>query len=375
MSNTYPNPQPITSPTNGKSGRCADPENGYLLIGVLFLVALVLITLAVAAPRVASEIQRDKELELYHRGLQYQHAIRLYYKKFGRYPNNLEQLEKTNEIRFLRKRYKDPVTGKDEWRMIHFGEQKVKTTGLFGQPIAATGMNGLSTPGTPANGAGGSAFGSPSGSAFGSNSGSAFGSNSGSAFGSNSGSAFGSNSGSAFGSSGGSTSAFGGSTGAPTSPVGTGTTTATGTDTSAAGAAGTQAGATDPTAAGGASTGLAGASTSGISSIGSGQTFGGGGIVGVSSTSQKASIREYRKQKHYNEWEFVYDPASELNNMGGAAGAGQQNGMTNQNGSFGGGGFGSNGSNTSPGGFGSSSPTSPTSPQPPTQPTTPAPQQ
>ncbi len=213
---------PANPSNEGKSSKTTDPENGYLLIGALFLVAVVLITLAVAAPQVASEIQRDKELELYHRGLQYQHAIRLYYKKFGRYPNNLEQLEKTNEIRFLRKRYKDPVTGKDEWRMIHFGEQKVKTTGLFGQPIAATGTNGLSTPGTPTNGPGGSAFG-------GSNSGSAFGSNSGSAFGSNSGSAFGSNSGSAFGSSGGSTSAFGGSTGTSAPTTGTGTA-ATGTD-------------------------------------------------------------------------------------------------------------------------------------------------
>ena len=228
--------KPANPPNQGKSSKTADPENGYLLIGALFLVAVVLITLAVAAPQVASEIQRDKELELYHRGLQYQHAIRLYYKKFGRYPSNLEQLEKTNEIRFLRKRYKDPVTGKDEWRMIHFGEQKVKTTGLFGQPIAATGNNGLSTPGTTQNGPGGSAFGGRL-LRIRINSGSAFGSNSGSAFGSNSGSAFGSNSGSAFGSSGGSTSAFGGSTGTAAPTTGTGTA-ATGTDTSAAGAAG-----------------------------------------------------------------------------------------------------------------------------------------
>lgn len=372
MLNTIANPRSAGSQMNGVSSRRADSENGYLLIGVLFLVAVVLITLAVAAPKVASEIQRDKELELYHRGLQYQHAIRLYYKKFGSYPNNLEQLEKTNEIRFLRKRYKDPVTGKDEWRMIHFGEQKVKTTGLFGQPLAATGMNGLSSPGTN-TGAGGtssSAFGSNSGSAFGSNSGSAFGSNSGSAFGSNSGSAFGSNSGSAFGSPVGTTSPIGTPTGTA-SPTGTATGGA-GTDASATGTAG----ATDPTAANG--TGLAGASTSGISSIGNGQTFGGGGIVGVSSSSQKASIREYRKQKHYNEWEFVYDPASEINNV---AGASQQvGGAANQNGTAGTGAFGSSGgfgSNSNSGGFGSNSPTTPTAPTTPTTPppTAPAPQQ
>jgi len=378
MLNTFPNSQHAIARTNGKLSGRAGREDGYLLIGVLFLVAMVLITLAVAAPKVASEIQRDKELELYHRGLQYQQAIRMYYKKFGRYPNSLEQLEKTNEIRFLRKRYKDPVTGKDEWRMIHFGEQKVKTTGLFGQALAATGTNGLSSgTNTGTGGTSGSAFGSNSGSAFGSNSGSAFGSNSGSAFGSNSGSAFGSNSGSAFGSNSGS--AFGSPVGS-NSPIGTptGTSSPTGTatgatGTSTAGTGGT--GSSDPTAANG--TGLAGASTSGISSIGNGQTFGGGGIVGVSSSSKKASIREYRKQKHYNEWEFVYDPASETTNI---AGASQQNGNTNQNGSFGGGGFGSSsggfGSNSSSGGFGSSnSPTSPTTPTQPTQPTTPAPQQ
>ncbi len=36
-----------------------------------------------------------------------------YYKKFGRYPTRLEDLENTNNQRYLRKRYKDPITGKD----------------------------------------------------------------------------------------------------------------------------------------------------------------------------------------------------------------------------------------------------------------------
>ena len=38
-------------------------EDGYLLLTVLVMVFLVLLALSVAAPRVAKEIQRDKEEE------------------------------------------------------------------------------------------------------------------------------------------------------------------------------------------------------------------------------------------------------------------------------------------------------------------------
>ena len=110
-------------------------EEGYLLLSVLVLVFLMLLFLSVAAPRVAKEIQRDKEEETLQRGLQYQRAIRLYYKKFGNYPTDIKQLENTNEIRFLRKRYTDPMTGKDDWRIIHLGEAKVPPMGMFGQPL------------------------------------------------------------------------------------------------------------------------------------------------------------------------------------------------------------------------------------------------
>src|SRR5207302_8987290 len=42
-----------------------------------------------------------------------------------------------------------------------------------------------------------------------------------------------------------------------------------------------------------------------------GQTFGGGPIVGVISASKKASIREFNHKKKYNEWQFIYDPATD----------------------------------------------------------------
>src|SRR6185312_9411445 len=71
----------------------------------------------------------------------------------------------------------DPITGKDDWRLIHPGQAKVPPMGFFGQPLAGvpgaanlgahvSGATGTST-GTSAFGA--SAFGSSQGaSAFGS---------------------------------------------------------------------------------------------------------------------------------------------------------------------------------------------------------------
>jgi hypothetical protein len=56
-----------------------------------------------------------------HRGVQYSRAIRRYVKKFGRYPTRIEELENTNNLRFLRKRYKDPITGKD-FRILRQGD-------------------------------------------------------------------------------------------------------------------------------------------------------------------------------------------------------------------------------------------------------------
>jgi type II secretory pathway pseudopilin PulG len=156
------------------------------------MVFLILLALSVAAPKVAKEIQRDKEQEALQRGLQYRRAIQLYYKKFGAYPSDIKQLEKTNEIRFLRKRYTDPITGKDDWRLIHMGEAKVPPMGFFGQPLQAgmssastgPGMGMGNTPGIYAQsgngdgsgtngGAGGAANGSANGSANGVGNGSA----------------------------------------------------------------------------------------------------------------------------------------------------------------------------------------------------------
>jgi type II secretory pathway pseudopilin PulG len=88
-------------------------EQGYILLMLMLFITLLAIAAAAVAPSIAFRVKRDREEELIHRGTQYSRAIRRYVKKTGRYPSRLEDLENTNNIRFLRKRYKDPVTGKD----------------------------------------------------------------------------------------------------------------------------------------------------------------------------------------------------------------------------------------------------------------------
>ena len=114
-----------------------------MLVAVIFMLALLIISLAVALPKVREDIQRDRELETMHRGKQYVRAIQLYYRKFGAYPPNVDALVKTNDIRFLRKKYIDPTTGKDDWKPILFGQNKTPTAmGFFGQPLAGYGAGG-----------------------------------------------------------------------------------------------------------------------------------------------------------------------------------------------------------------------------------------
>jgi len=96
-------------------------QSGFALLFVFAMAAIIAITLYVALPRVAFEAQRDKEELLIQRGEQYKRAIQLYVRKFKRFPGKMEDLDNANGIRFLRHHYVDPMTGKDEWRLIHAG--------------------------------------------------------------------------------------------------------------------------------------------------------------------------------------------------------------------------------------------------------------
>jgi type II secretory pathway pseudopilin PulG len=251
--------QPRLHPSETREG-----EQGFLLLGMIVVIFLILLVLAVAAPRAAHELRREREVEAVHRGNAYVRAIEVYYLKMGHYPTSIEQLEKTNNVRFLRKRYVDPMTGKDDWRVIHLGEAKTTVKGFFGKPLGGIESTSL----------GGSSAGSGSmTSSFGS---------SGSSGSSGSTSAFGSSGSSSSSGSGGLTSSFG---------AGSSATGSTGLSSSTSG------------------------TSSGSNGIGSDSGIGSaataGPIVGVGLVKSGNSIMTLNEQTTYDTWEFLYDPRIE----------------------------------------------------------------
>lgn len=95
-------------------------ESGFALLLVFLMAAVIAITLYMEIPRVAFESQRQKEQLLVERGEQYKLAIRRFLQANpNRWPASMDELESFNNRRFLRHRYIDPMTGKDEWRLIH----------------------------------------------------------------------------------------------------------------------------------------------------------------------------------------------------------------------------------------------------------------
>ena len=147
-------------------------EAGSMLLGLVVAIFLILLVLGVAAPKVAQDLRREREVEAMHRGNQYVRAIQLYYRKIGHYPGSLEQLEKTNNIRFLRQQYVDPMTGKADWRLIKVGEAKTTVKGFFGQPLAGLTPGLGANAGSASTGMGGAGAGGAgqTGSAYGSSS-------------------------------------------------------------------------------------------------------------------------------------------------------------------------------------------------------------
>jgi type II secretory pathway pseudopilin PulG len=294
---------------------------------ITLMLALALITLAMLAvlPDLKQQMHRDREEELRHRGNSYMRAIQHFYKKLGRYPTKIEDLENTNNIRFLRKRYTDPMnidpaTHKErDFRLLHQQDISINGQVTPGSTPGASPLGGPSAsgPGTgPQNLSSDDSDNSPPG---------------------NSPSGISPSGGSSLGSS------------SPGSSMN----------------------------AGGNSLGSSSSSSSSSSGL-TGQTFGGGPIIGVASTSKAKTIRVFFDKNHYNDWLFVYVPQADRGGLltgpiNPGAPAGNAGGVNPAQMQMPGGTSGPSG----PGGFGSSpiggqsQGLQPQTPQPPTQ----APQQ
>src|SRR5690242_9878628 len=220
-------------------------EKGYILLSLMLLMTLMMIALTVEAPRIAQQIKREKEEELIHRGNEYRSAIKKFFRKFGRYPMSLDQLENTNNMRFLRKRYKDPFTGKDDWRLLHPGEIQLNVA------------NGAATmPGQPTT------LGQPIGGGQ----------------------------------------SVGGTVGQPGSP-GITSPTPTGGMQPIGASAGTAVSINGPAGQNTPGSSTFGSNATLTQPVGSSNgQFGGGPIIGVASVSKLTSIKEPNGKNHYNEW-------------------------------------------------------------------------
>jgi type II secretory pathway pseudopilin PulG len=130
-----------------------EPQRGYALLLVLFVMTLMLLAAMAASPVLYTQIQREKEQETIWRGKQYARAVKLFYRKNGRFPSSLEDLYKPKlNVRFLRQPYTDPLNAKDgSWRIIYVGPggqligSRKRNRGSLQMPAAG----GITPPGTP----------------------------------------------------------------------------------------------------------------------------------------------------------------------------------------------------------------------------------
>lgn len=93
------------------TARCGRSEVGYAMAALLVAVAVMSVVISAALPVWSHLARREREEELIWRGRQYARAIGLFQRKYANTsPPNLDVLV---EQRFLRKKYKDPITNDD----------------------------------------------------------------------------------------------------------------------------------------------------------------------------------------------------------------------------------------------------------------------
>src|SRR5437879_7925651 len=104
-------------------------DAGFSLAALIFFATAASILAAAAVPAYQMQAKREREKELIFRGEEYTRAIQKYQRKFGVNPGSIDQLVQTNGLRFLRRAYKDPITGKD-FRLIRINRSEEHTSEL-----------------------------------------------------------------------------------------------------------------------------------------------------------------------------------------------------------------------------------------------------
>ncbi len=92
-------------------------QRGFTMVLLLAMIVVMGILLTMARPAIRAEVQRENEAELIFRGEAIARALRAYNAKFGKYPQDLDEVMKIRPL-LLRQKYKDPMTPSGEWEYI-----------------------------------------------------------------------------------------------------------------------------------------------------------------------------------------------------------------------------------------------------------------
>lgn len=113
-------------------------ERGYAMAALLVGMSVMAVLMSALLPMWTTMATREKEAELIFRGNQYARAIGLFQRKFANTPP--PTIDVLVEQRFLRKKYKDPITN-DDFQPL-YANQAMMPGGPQGGPQGSPGTQG-----------------------------------------------------------------------------------------------------------------------------------------------------------------------------------------------------------------------------------------
>lgn len=122
------------------------------MAALLVSIAVMGVLMSVALPVWRQAARREKEAELVFRGEQYARAIGLYQRRFAAaFPLSIDVLV---EQRFLRRKYKDPMTEDGEFQVLYQASLAASAPGRGPAPSTLSGPGSQTGPSAPTRGIG-----------------------------------------------------------------------------------------------------------------------------------------------------------------------------------------------------------------------------